>query len=157
MHALPNAAHAHHAALVPHVETLGALAGELAEPSPDYLERLRAEHRFLTGQLMPHMEQIEATLYPELERLMQNRHSMAPMRREHEDLRGLAAEVGALMTRELDLATRTRLRRVLYRMHALLLTHLAEEQAYLGVLDHNLSDEEQQSLARAMEHAVAAT
>jgi hypothetical protein len=59
------------------------------------------------------------------------------------------------MDHDLTLGVRLRLRRVLYRMFAILKIHLAEEEAYLGILDHNLTDEEQQALAQAMEHARA--
>jgi hypothetical protein len=45
------------------------------------------------------------------------------------------------------------LRRVLYRLYALLEVHLAEEELYLGVLEHNLSDEEKDVLAGAIDHA----
>jgi hypothetical protein len=40
-------------------------------------------------------------------------------------------------------------------MFAMLKIHLGEEEAYLNVLGGNLSDEEQQALARAMDHAMA--
>ena len=54
-----------------------------------------------------------------------------------------------------ELGIQLRLRRVLYRMYALLKVHLAEEDAYLGVLEHNLSPEEEDELARSMAHAMA--
>ena len=38
------------------------------------------EYAFIVGQLVPHIEAIEATLYGRLEQLMGGRHSMAPMR-----------------------------------------------------------------------------
>jgi hypothetical protein len=155
MHALPTVGHQHHAALMPRVDELVKLADELDAPSADLGARLTDEHRFIVGQLVPHMEQAEATLYPELERLMQNRHSMTQMRREHVELRGMIDELGSLMDHDLTLGVRLRLRRVLYRMFAILKIHLAEEEAYLGILDHNLTDEEQQALAQAMEHARA--
>jgi hypothetical protein len=155
MHALPTVGYRHHAALMPRVEELVKLADELDAPSADFSARLADEHRFITDQLVPHMEQAEATLYPELERLMQNRHSMTPMRREHVELRGMIDELGSLKERELTLAVRLRLRRVLYGMFAILKVHLAEEAAYLGILDHNLTEEEQQALAQAMEHVMA--
>ena len=47
------------------------------------------------------------------------------------------------------------LRRILYRMFSMIRVHLAEEELYLGVLEHNLSVEEQDALARGMEHAGA--
>jgi hypothetical protein len=154
MCALPAVGHEHHAALLPHVNTLVELAEELDAPHPPGFDvRLAAEHRFIIGQLVPHMERAEATLYPELERLMQNRHSMTPMRREHDELRGLIRELGEFVGRDLTLGVRMRLRRVLYRTFALLKTHLAEEEAYLGMLDRNLSQHEQEELGRAMEHA----
>ena len=39
------------------------------------------------------MEAIETTLYGRLEQVMDKRHSMAPMREEHERLRGLFASL----------------------------------------------------------------
>ena len=51
-------------------------------PSPSG-ERRDDTSTFLTGTLVPHVDAAERTLYPELERMLQNRHSMAPMRREH--------------------------------------------------------------------------
>lgn len=158
MHALPKVAHEHHDLLVPHVDALAAIADEIGTAPPAELaDRLEAEHRFITSQLIPHMERAEETLYPQLERLMQNRHSMTPMRREHEQLRQLFAELARLRSQPMGFGAQLRLRRVLYRMYALLKIHLAEEDAYIGVLDRNLSPEEEQELARAMEHATADT
>lgn len=155
MHTLPKVAHAHHVALIPIVDGLVGLAEQLEAPAVDLRSRLAEEYRLITEQLVPHMEQAEATLYPELERLMQNRHSMTPMRREHRELRGLIDELGRLASQDLWFGARLRLRRVLYRMYAILKIHLAEEQAYVDVLDRNLSDDEQAELARAMDHAMA--
>jgi hypothetical protein len=36
-----------------------------------------------------------------------------------------------------------------------MLAHFAEEELYLGVLDQNLSDEEKDTLARGIDHAIA--
>ena len=47
------------------------------------------------------------------------------------------------------------LRRALYRLHSLLKIHLAEEELYLGVLDRDLTDEEKDTLARGLDHAMA--
>jgi hemerythrin-like domain-containing protein len=156
IHALQGVAHGHHDALVPHVDALAAIADEIGRgSSADLAERLAAEHRFITAQLVPHLEQAEQTLYPALERLLQNRHSMTPMRREHELLRKLIAELAELRTRPMEFGVQLRLRRVLYRMYAMLKIHLAEEQAYLTVLEHNLSREEEDELAHGMAHAMA--
>ena len=105
------------------------------------------------------MAAIETTLYGELQRLMENRHSMAPMRREHDQLRLLIqslCEYRAQVTAgNLTPAEGIGLRRVLYRLYALLKVHLAEEEQYLRVLDHNLSADEKDVLARGIDHAVA--
>lgn len=158
MHALPKVAHEHHDLLVPHVDALAAIADSIGTAPPAELaERLDAELRFISGQLVPHFERAEETLYPQLERLMQNRHSMTPMRREHEELRRLIAELEKLRAQPPGFGVRLRLRRVLYRMFAILKIHLAEEDAYVGVLDGNLSPAEEEELARAMAHATADT
>ncbi len=47
------------------------------------------------------------------------------------------------------------LRRALYRLHAILKVHLAEEELYLGVLDRHLTTEEKDQLARGIDHAMA--
>ena len=47
------------------------------------------------------------------------------------------------------------LRRVLYRIYAILKVHLAEEELYLRVLDRNLSSEEKDVLAQGIDHAIA--
>jgi hemerythrin-like domain-containing protein len=99
------------------------------------------------------MERAEQTLHPAMERLMQNRHSMTPMRREHQQLRRLIDELAELRVQPMELGVQLRLRRVLYQMYALLKVHLAEEDAYLGILEHNLSPEEEDRLAGIMARA----
>jgi hypothetical protein len=160
MTSLSQASHEHHDRLMPHVDRLAQLAEMLGGPVPaGFVEACEAEHRFITGQLLPHNEAIETTLYGELDRLMQGRHSMAPMRREHAELRRLIDSMGQyheLVTLgRLDDAEVIGLRRALYRLHAMLRVHLAEEELYLRVLDRNLSADEIDQLARGIEHAVA--
>lgn len=160
MDPLSHASHEHHDRLIPHVEHLARLAEMIDEGiTPAFLDECEAEHRFIVGQLLPHMEAIEATLYGELDRLMEGRHSMAPMRREHAELRRLIDSTGQyhelVITGRLGPAEAMGLRRALYRLHALLRVHLAEEELYLRVLDHNLTDAEKDELARGIEHATA--
>jgi hemerythrin-like domain-containing protein len=104
---------------------------------------------------VPHMEQAEATIYPQLERLLQNRHSMTPMRREHAQLRQMIDELGEKRWSLVGLEGQLRLRRTLYRMFATFKIHLAEEEAYLDVLRSNLSEAEIEQLARGLAHATA--
>ncbi|MCU0506747.1 MAG: hypothetical protein MUE82_13485, partial [Chloroflexi bacterium] len=86
-------------------------------------------------------------------------HSMAGMRREHQEIARLVGSIGRyradLRAGRLGPAEQTGLRRALYRLHAILKVHLAEEALYVGVLQRNLSEEETDVLARAMDHALA--
>jgi iron-sulfur cluster repair protein YtfE (RIC family) len=153
--------HEHHQRIIAMLDGLPTLADMLDErPRPArFEERFASVYAFITGTLMAHMEVVESTLYPELDRLMQNRHSMAQMRREHEEIKGLVERLGtfgeAIEAGALGPAGSVGLRRVLYRLYAMLKVHLAEEEEYLRVLEHNLSEAEQAELARGLEHAVA--
>jgi len=153
---LPKVAHEHHAALLPHINALAEIADSIGQATIDELaERIKVEQRFITQQLVPHMHQAESTLYPQLERLMQNRHSMTPMRREHVFLQRLIDEFTAIDIRHASFGAQFRLRRILYRMVALIKTHLAEEDEYIKVLQGNLSADEAAELASHLEHATA--
>jgi hemerythrin-like domain-containing protein len=160
MRSLPDTSHEHHEKIEPHVDRLPELAELIGRVTPEEFEvRFQEECSFISGRLVPHMEAIETTLYGRLEELMGRRHSMAPMRREHEQLRTLFASLcrysELVAEGNLGPADQIGLRRVLYRLFSILKVHLAEEELYLGVLDRNLSDEEKDSLARGIDHAVA--
>lgn len=156
MQTLPKIAHEHHDVIVRHVNALEKIADDISTaPTDELAERIAVEYRFITQQLVPHINQAEATIYPQLERLMQNRHSMTPMRREHEFLRRLISELAEVDIRGSSFGAKFRLRRVLYRMVALIKTHLAEEEAYIDVLRGNLSAAEADELARGLAHATA--
>jgi hemerythrin-like domain-containing protein len=90
---------------------------------------------------------------------MQNRHSMAPMRREHDELRRLIESIGAYVERveagQLKVADAMSLRRLLIQLYALVKTHIAEEAEYLRVLEGNLSAEEQDAIVAGLTHAAA--
>jgi hypothetical protein len=160
MDPLQRTSHEHHDRLIPHVDRLAELASEIDDGiTPTFVEACEAEHRFIVGQLLPHMEAIETALYDQLDRLMEGRHTMAPMRREHAELRRLVDSAGHYHDRvasgRLTPAEAMGLRRTLYRLHAMLRVHLAEEELYLRVLDHSLTDAEKSELARGIEHATA--
>jgi Hemerythrin HHE cation binding domain len=157
---LTQTSHQHHDQINPHVDRLPVLAGMIGRVPPAELGgALEEERRFVVGRLVPHMEAIETALYGELERLMEGRHSMEPMRLEHRQLRRLidTLDVYVELARNgcLGEAEGIGLRRVLYRLHSLLRVHLAEEELYLQVLDRALSPEEQDALARGIDHAAA--
>ena len=70
-------------------------------------------------------------------RLMQNRHSMAPMRKEHETIRRLAAEYTklyrALGDHRPSVGQAVAFRRGVFRLYAPLKIHLVEEEIYIPV------------------------
>lgn len=161
MDSVSKAGHEHHERIHAMLDELPAVADMLDErPRPDaFATRFEAFRAFATETLLPHMEVVEGTLYPELDRLMQNRHSMIQMRREHEDLKALIRRLGqfgeAIEADALGPAGSIGLRRVLYRLYAVLKVHLAEEEEYLRVLEHNLSANEQAELVMGLEHATS--
>jgi hypothetical protein len=156
---LPQVAHDHHERLLEHVNRIPGVADALLPvPSGAALEGLRETREFLTGTLLPHMEAAERALYPELERLFQNRHSMAPMRREHARIRELVGETGVLVDQaagHLTLGRTLGLRRVLFQLYAMLKVHLAEEEAYLHIIERGLQEDLSDALGAALQHPVA--
>ncbi len=147
----------HHARLMPHVDDLAATGDLVGTTSGAELRpRLDEASAFLHGLLMPHMEAAERAYYPELERLLQNRHSMTPMRREHETIRVLVDEIDgrrtSLGTGRLSPGDVIALRRALFRLYALLKVHLAEEQLYAELAEHGMSPATEAGLAEAMRH-----
>jgi hemerythrin-like domain-containing protein len=162
MSSLPHAGHEHHERIREHVDRLPALIDMLEErPVPaEFAARFAKEYEFITGTLWPHVETVESNLYPQLERLMQNRHSMAPMRREHQELGRLIKAMGGYQERvaagHLNPTDALALRRLLIQFYALVKTHIAEESEYLRVLQGNLSEEEQEAIVSGLAHVAAA-
>lgn len=158
MRSLPDTSHEHHDLIEPHVDRLPELARMIGQVTPDAFSRaFQAECGFIIGRLVPHMEAIETTLYGRLEQVMDRRHSMAPMRTEHEQLRGLFDALcqyrEVVAEGALSEGDEIGLRRVLFRLYAMLKVHLAEEELYLGVLDRNLTAVEKGALASGIDHA----
>jgi hemerythrin-like domain-containing protein len=111
---------------------------------------------FLTERLLPHIDADERELYPELERLMQNRHSMTPLRREHEEIRSLILDLDErrrrVPTDRPSIGDTVALRRVLFRLYGLLKVHMAEEQLYADLVERR-SPEIQAVLSAAADQA----
>lgn len=154
---LPQVAHEHHERLLHHVDQMPAIADLLLTgPADDVLAGMSDISAFLTSTLLPHIDAAERTLYPELERLLQNRHSMGPMRREHGEMRALVVEfsklVDELEATHASLGRTLALRRVMFRLYALLKIHLAEEEAYLRIVEHGVTTEIGDLLAAALDH-----
>jgi len=165
MSVLMAVSHQHHALLRDHVNRLYAMADCLGSDCLDTvgvlagLAELRALEAGLRESLLPHMEAVEAAVYPTLERIMGDRESSAPMRHEHDEIRRLVASFGRIVdTAEthLDRGCVLSLRRVMLRLHVLLRTHLDEEELYLPILDDRLTPEGEAALARALDHLAEA-
>ena len=157
---LPQVAHDHHERIMFHVDQMPGVADRLLTARTDDARSSTAAIRdFLTGTLLPHIDAAERTLYPELERMFQNRHSMAPMRREHDEVRRLVAEYARLTDQlgaePITLARTLGLRRVMFQLYGLMKIHLAEEDAYLRIIDHGVDTETADVLAVALDHPVA--
>lgn len=158
MTTLPQTGHEHHERIRQHVDRLPALADLLeGRPvPPEFAARFAKEYDFMTGTLWPHVEVVERSVYPELERLQQNRHSMAHLRREHAELGRLIESMGNYMERveagKLNPTDALALRRLVIQFYALVKTHVGEEEEYLRVLQGHLSEDEQSIVEHGLEH-----
>ena len=158
MSPLPQTGHEHHEKIREHVDRLPALADmlELRPVPPEFATSFAKEYDFMTGTLWPHVEVVESSVYPELERLQQNRHSMAHLRREHEEMGRLIESIGGYMDRVeaggLNPTDALGLRRLIIQFYALVKTHVGEEEEYLHVLKGNLSEDEQAVIEQGLEH-----
>jgi iron-sulfur cluster repair protein YtfE (RIC family) len=155
---LPQATHEHHEKLLQDVNRIPEVADALlvAPEAPAGIQELST---FLHGTLLPHVEAAEGAVYPQLERILQNRHSMSPMRKEHEEIRRLVGTFGALAADvrdgRLSLGRKLALRRVMFQLYALLKVHIAEEEAYVRLVDRGAGTEMSEAVAAAMAHPVA--
>lgn len=161
MTSLPRVAHEHHDRLMQHLDEMPAVGKAILDAPIDELRpKLQELDGWLNGLLLPHMEAAEKTLYPELERMMQNRHSMKPMRREHDEIRRLTGVVGHFVEHPdapINRGTVLLMRRALLRLYATLKAHLIEEELYVPILEGSLTDDQAAELAHALDHAAVAT
>ncbi|MHB8959609.1 MAG: hemerythrin domain-containing protein [Candidatus Limnocylindrales bacterium] len=157
---LPQVAHEHHERILAHVDRMPEMADALLTASADDVRSsVIATADFLNGTLLPHVDAAERSVYPELERMFQNRHSMRPMRNEHDEIRRLVGEYGKLSAdlREgrVTLGRSLALRRVIFGLYALLKVHLAEEDAYLRIIERGGGSDISEVIAAALDHPVA--
>jgi hypothetical protein len=161
MQALTTVSHEHHHLLWHYVRLLNDLAECLDCDCLDtqgliaQLPLLREVHEGLTGHLVPHMDTVEVSVFPTLERLATAQGSTVPLVEEHREIRRLVARLGTLiedLPAHTDRAAVLTLRRVLLRLHALLKAHLGEEELYIPILEDRLTPVEEAALARALDH-----
>jgi hypothetical protein len=154
---LETVAHEHSAHMLRQINRMPETGDMVGTASPAELRRrLDETYAFLIEVLIPHIEAAEGTLYPELERMFQNVHSMAPLRREHAEVRRSTAELARIREhlgeQRISVGQSIALRRLVFRLYALLKVHLAEEQVYLDILDRREAPEMAEALAAAMAH-----
>jgi iron-sulfur cluster repair protein YtfE (RIC family) len=148
----------HHQRLLRHVDRMPQVAELMDGGTQDEFRFALAETAdFLTELLLPHMEAAERALFPELDRMMQNRHSTVPLRREHEQIRAAVQDLARLRGvadhGQLSMNEKVALRRIVFRLYALLKIHMAEELLYAELVEHSASPEAERALAAAMEHS----
>ena len=159
MSTLIETVHEHHDVLVPQVEALletARLVGTL--PCEELGPRVQQARAFLSGTLLPHMEAAERAVYPRLEAILSDTGALAPLRREHGEVRRLVAELDRLCAAHEGPYHRGEalaLRRCLYRLHAIIRVHLDEEELMAGLLAHRLEADEAVAIARDLAHAGA--
>ncbi len=161
MYALSQVSREHHARLRDRVGRLHDLAERLCPDCLDTsgtlaaLPEIQALAQDLQQMLIPHMDAVEAGVYPTLERIMDDRRASAPMRDEHEQIRKLVARTRSLLDSTdagVDRYSVLALRRVMLRLHMMLRTHLDEWELYLPVLEQRLTPQGEAALGRALDH-----
>jgi hypothetical protein len=155
---LPQVAHTRQTAMLQRVDALPAMADNLlTSTTADGRLRLDEVRAFLTTSLLPHMDTTEQAIYPELERMFQNRHSMAPMRREHAEIRRLVSELAAAAVDPgaLTLGRTLAVRRIVFQLYALLKVHLAEEDVYLRIAERGVTPDVADVLAAVIANPMA--
>jgi hypothetical protein len=158
MSTLARVSEEHRQRLASHVERLSLLADAIGrEPWARVSADLTTEHEFLVSTLVPHMQAVEEAVHAELDRLLSCRLGMAPLDREHIEIRRLIDRLGVLAAaageHEPSPGEAIELNRVLIKLHSILKVHLREEALYVPILEHNLTAAQAESIAAAMNHA----
>ena len=157
---LPQVAHEHHERILAHVDRMPEMADALLTAhADDAKSEVASLFAFFEGTLLPHIDAAERSVYPELERMFQNRHSMRTMRNEHDEIRRLVGDFGTqsadVREGRMSLGRSLALRRAMFQLYALLKIHLAEEDAYLRIVERAGGSDSSEAIAAALEHPVA--
>lgn len=143
-----------HAKLMPHIDELRVIADDAPALAPASLvERLCAEHAFLTREFVPHMRIEQAGWYPALDLIVARDDVLAPMAHAHDEIERLVALLGRSCAEPAPADERWVLeaRRALYQLFALLKVHLAEEELQAPLLEAELSEQQATGLAAQLE------
>ncbi|MBI2324356.1 MAG: hemerythrin domain-containing protein [Chloroflexi bacterium] len=146
---------AEHRELLPHIEALRTAADHVGTvPAVTLRTEVDVAYAFLTEHLIPHAMAEDEVLYPEVGRALGALGATATMSRDHVAVVELIDELGVLRHAPDEHASE--LRRVLYGLHALVMTHFGKEEAiYLPLLDEHLSSDEASRMFASMEQAAS--
>ncbi len=164
MSTLPAVSHQHHDRLYLIASQLHAL-GDCSECDCLDTSRLIAArpaiaeiHDGLVTFLIPHMEAVEAAVYPVLERVLAGTGSMVVMQHDHAEIRHLTAVISEFLEQpddDVHRGTVLLMRRTLLRLCATLRTHLAEEALYVPIMEDRLTEAQAGEIAMALDHVAA--
>jgi len=101
------------------------------EPVDEAMKKVRAVHRYLVEEILPHQEAEDELLYPAVARALGGEDPTATMTRAHVEIDHLVRRLGRLLEglppEGPDPEDLLELRRVLYGLHAILKLHIAQE------------------------------
>lgn len=152
--------HEEHQLLLPSIEELRRTADDVGIiPDRELEVALEACRMFLFERLIPHAENENTVMYPQVARLLGGPLSTDTMKQDHEEVMRLANELEALSqelraAKRLDNELAVSLRRVLYGLYAIIGLHFSkEEEVYLPLLEKGLgSDEAKKMLEQLAVH-----
>ncbi len=160
MNGLTDTAHLSHERLLLRVDALLDVARAVGTvPCEQLRDRVEQVRQFLLVSLLPHMDATESAIYPRLEMLLSDQGACGPLRREHDDVRRLVAELDRLCSAnragEYRRGPALALRRVLYRIHAIVRVHLDEEEMMVDLLAGSVDPDEAAAIATDIERATS--
>ena len=121
------------------LDRLLSVADAIGTMPPDQVvPAVRAVHRLLVDEVLPHEEAEQQILYPTLDRVLGGSEPTGPMTRSHVEIAHQIRRLGQLLddigSTGPDLEDVDDLRRLLYGLHAVLRLHtLQEEESYLSL------------------------
>ena len=159
MSKLKNHVTTEHAHLRPHVESIRTTADAVGEV-PNHILRDMTESvvGFLLHELIPHAHTEDTILYRALEEALHAPGSARTMRHEHTEIARYTDELTSLNAsiiddHDLPGTTVRELRRVLYGLYALVMSHFAkEDHVVAAILEAKMPADEQERLLDALGH-----
>ena len=148
-----------HAHLRPHVESIRTTADAVGEV-PNHILREMTESvvGFLLHELIPHAHTEDTILYRALEEALHAPGSARTMRHEHTEIARYTDELTSLNAsiidnHDLSGTTVRELRRVLYGLYALVMSHFTkEDHVVAAILEAKMPADEQERLLDALGH-----